>query len=78
MLPVVGCSMGSVRAVVLDVLGAHGDDTMLDYLVSAMEDEDFEWGADGEAAYDHLGPFIVGALSPPPCPAPGVHAGSAV
>lgn len=57
----------SVREVVLEVLGAGGgDDTLLDYLISSMEDEDFEWGADGEAAYEHLGPFIVRMRRPYP------------
>lgn len=52
---------GDVRSVVHEVLGAHGghDDTLLDYIVGALSDEHFEWGQEGDEAYEQLGPFMV-------------------
>lgn len=49
-----------VRAAVLQVLGTSGDVDMIDYCVSMLEDEDFEWGEDCEDAAENLGPFMVG------------------
>ncbi|KAF6253822.1 hypothetical protein COO60DRAFT_386745 [Scenedesmus sp. NREL 46B-D3] len=48
-----------VRAVVHDVLGSHGDETILDYIVAVLEDEHYEHGTDGQDTYEHLGPILV-------------------
>lgn len=48
-----------VRATVHEVLGTHGDETLLEYVISVVEDEDFDWGEDGEEAFEHVGPFLV-------------------
>lgn len=50
--------------------GSDGDQTILDYLASILEDEHFEFGEDGEEAYEALGPFLVStpqACVLPPC-----------
>lgn len=48
-----------VRSVVVDVLGSEGDETILDYIVGVLGDEDFEFGNEGEGAYEALGPVLV-------------------
>lgn len=57
-----------VSEVFLDVLSSHGagaeaassSGEIVDYIVSMLEDEDFEFGAQGEAAFEAIGPFLVG------------------
>ncbi len=37
-----------------------GDETIIDYICGVLEDEHFEFGDDGEEAYESIGPFLVG------------------
>lgn len=48
-----------VREVVMDMFGSKGDELILDYICNILEDEHFEFGDDGEEAFDHIGPFLV-------------------
>ncbi|KAF8071383.1 ABCF3 [Scenedesmus sp. PABB004] len=48
-----------VRGIVHDVLGACGDETILEYVVGVLEDEHYEHGDDGADTYDHLGPLLL-------------------
>ncbi|WIA32674.1 hypothetical protein OEZ86_003475 [Tetradesmus obliquus] len=48
-----------VRAIVHGVLGSHGDETILDYIVGVLEDEHYEHGDGGQDTYEHLGPILV-------------------
>ena len=48
-----------------EVLESHGSNKgdsaeIVDYIISMLEDEDFEFGPDGEEAYEAIGPFLVG------------------
>eukprot|EP01025_Chloroclados_australasicus_P020894 TRINITY_DN2198_c0_g2_i7.p1 TRINITY_DN2198_c0_g2~~TRINITY_DN2198_c0_g2_i7.p1 ORF type:complete len:518 (+),score=101.06 TRINITY_DN2198_c0_g2_i7:1-1554(+) len=52
-------NMSSVRDVVVDVLGEAGDETILEYLITALEDEDFEFGEGGVEAYEQFGEMVV-------------------
>ncbi|GAB4813067.1 hypothetical protein N2152v2_000113 [Parachlorella kessleri] len=49
-----------VRSIVEGVIGTSGDDTIIDYIASCVEDTDFEWGDDAEEAYEAIGPMMVG------------------
>lgn len=40
-------------------LFSKGDATILDYICGILEDEHFEFGEDGEEAYESIGPFLV-------------------
>ena len=40
-------------------LFSQGDATILDYICGILEDEHFEFGEDGEEAYESIGPFLV-------------------
>jgi hypothetical protein len=51
--------MAHVRGAVESVLGKNGDDTIVDYIVSVMEDDDFDFGKDGEEAFESVGPIMV-------------------
>ncbi|GBF99819.1 hypothetical protein Rsub_12572 [Raphidocelis subcapitata] len=44
-----------VRAVVHDVLGAHSDSDILEYVVGVLHDEHFDWGE----AFEQLGGLLV-------------------
>lgn len=48
-----------VKSVVLEVLGSHGDDTILEYIVGVLDDEHYDHGDDGEETYEHLGPILL-------------------
>ncbi len=48
-----------VRQVVEDVVGTKGDDTVFEYVVSILEDGEFEFGADGEDAFEAFGAVLV-------------------
>lgn len=52
--------MVDVRAAVESVIGKKGDETIIDYIVSCVEDDDFEFGEDGEEAFENLGDMMVG------------------
>ncbi len=48
-----------VRQVVEDVCGTKGDDTVFEYVVSILEDGEFEFGPDGEEAFEAFGAVLV-------------------
>ena len=48
-----------IIAVVHEVLGSAGDETILDYIVGVLEDEHYDHGVDGGETYEHLGPILV-------------------
>ena len=48
-----------VRQVVEQVVGTKGDDTVFEYVVSILEDGEFEFGSDGEEAFDAFGAVLV-------------------
>ena len=48
-----------VRQVVEQVIGTTGDDTVFEYVVSILEDGEFEFGSDGEEAFDAFGAGLV-------------------
>jgi ATP-binding cassette, subfamily F, member 3 len=50
-----------VRDAVLELVAGRGDTTVVDYVCSVVEDDDFEWGDDGQDGYETLGPLLVGA-----------------
>ena len=41
-------------------LFSEGDQTIIEYICGILEDEHFEFGDDGEGAYESIGPFLVG------------------
>ena len=57
--------MAGLATVFAEVLTAHGgsaaaaDADILSYIISTLEDEDFEFGKDGEDAFEAIGPFLV-------------------
>lgn len=51
-------------SVVHEVLGRRAEDVdqpIIDYIVNVLADEDFDFGDDGEGAFDALGELLVGA-----------------
>ncbi len=52
-------SPAEVRQVVEDVCGTKGDDTVFEYVVSILEDGEFEFGPDGEEAFEAFGAVLV-------------------
>ena len=52
-------SPAEVRQVVEDVCGTKGDDTVFEYVVSILEDGEFEFGPDGEDAFEAFGAVLV-------------------
>ena len=59
----------AIRAAVHDLF-KKGDETIIDYVCGILEDEHFEFGDDGEGAFDSIGPFLVRAMWaawPPRC-----------
>ena len=53
----------AVRPVVEEVVGKHGDSTVLEYIISVLEDGDFEYGPSGQEAYDAFGEMLVGTCN---------------
>jgi hypothetical protein len=49
----------AVQAVVHDVLGSGGDETIIEYICGILEDEHFEFGEDGADLYEQVGPVMV-------------------
>jgi hypothetical protein len=47
-----------VRKVVHELF-PKGDETILEYICGVLEDEHFEFGEDGEEAFESIGPFLV-------------------
>ena len=68
-----------VKETLQEVLTAHGGGSLAsaadvaDYIVGMLEDEDFEFGENGEAAFDSIGPFMQG---PHACKHAAVTAGA--
>lgn len=48
-----------VRKVVESTVGTEGDETVLEYVVSILEDGEFEFGIDGEEAFEAFGAVLV-------------------
>ena len=48
-----------VRQTVEDVVGNKGDDTVFEYVVSILEDGEFEFGQDGKDAFEAFGAVLV-------------------
>eukprot|EP00775_Hariotina_reticulata_P003197 gene3197-3475_t len=55
---------GNVQTIVHEVLGSHGDETILDYIVGVLEDEHYDHGDDGAETFDHLGPILALSTGP--------------
>lgn len=55
--------MSDVRASLLKVLGDNGDEMLMDYIVGVLQDEHFEWGTNGEGAFEAIGEFLVTHIS---------------
>ena len=51
--------MADAEATFREILGTNGDPEVLDYIVSVLGDESFEFGDDCEEALDALGPLLV-------------------
>ena len=45
--------------VAVNELFSQGDQTIIEYICGILEDEHFEFGDEGEGAYDSIGPFLV-------------------
>lgn len=52
-------SPAEVRQVVEKVCGTKGDDTVFEYVVSILEDGEFELGPNGEDAFEAFGAVLV-------------------
>ena len=52
-------SMSEVRALLATSTAAGGDETVLDYVASVVEDPGFEFGPDCADALDAIGPVLV-------------------
>lgn len=53
----------AVRRAVTDLCGHTGDETIRDYIMAVLELGDYEFGRNGEMAYDHFGQMLVLFLS---------------
>lgn len=53
----------STRRIVEDVVGTKGDDIVFDYVVSIVDDNEFEFGQDGEEAFETFGAVLVSSAS---------------
>ncbi|KAG2423892.1 hypothetical protein HXX76_014945 [Chlamydomonas incerta] len=49
----------TVQKVVHGLFDGKGDPTILDYICAILEDEHFEFGEDGEEAFEQIGPFLI-------------------
>ncbi|KAK9827792.1 hypothetical protein WJX74_002330 [Apatococcus lobatus] len=47
--------------VIQDTVGSKGDPDVLDYIVRSLEDGDFDYGEEGQEAYDAFGEMLVSA-----------------
>ncbi|KAJ9529706.1 hypothetical protein QJQ45_014448 [Haematococcus lacustris] len=50
--------MPDVRATLDEVLSGKGDEQIVAYICGVLEDEHFDFGVDGEEAYEAIGPFL--------------------
>lgn len=51
--------MPDVEAAVKEIVGTSGDADVLNYVISILEDESFEFGDDAEEAFEAIGPVLV-------------------
>ena len=51
--------MPDVEAAVKQVVGTSVDPDVLNYVVSILDDDSFEWGDDAEEAFEAIGPLLV-------------------
>ncbi|PNW76832.1 hypothetical protein CHLRE_11g478128v5 [Chlamydomonas reinhardtii] len=49
----------TIQKVVYGLFDGKGDPTILDYICGVLEDEHFEFGEDGEEAFEQIGPFLI-------------------
>ncbi|KAG2441206.1 hypothetical protein HYH02_010050 [Chlamydomonas schloesseri] len=49
----------TIQKVVHGLFDGKGDVTILDYICGVLEDEHFEFGEDGEEAFEQIGPFLI-------------------
>jgi hypothetical protein len=52
-----------VRRAVSELCGKRGDETIRDYIMAVLELGDYDWGRNGENAYDHFGQMLVSHLN---------------
>ena len=52
-----------VRKIVESIVGTEGDETVLEYVVSILEDGEFEFGTDGEDAFEAFGAVLVNSCN---------------
>ncbi len=52
-------SVVEVRQAVSELCGQRGDETIRDYIMAVLELGDYDWGRNGENAYDHFGQMLV-------------------
>ena len=51
--------------VIQDTVGSKGDPDVLDYVVRSLEDGDFDYGEEGQEAYDAFGEMLVSSQDDP-------------
>ena len=49
----------AVRKAVSDLLGKKGDETIREYIMAVLELGDYDFGRNGELAYEHFGQMLV-------------------
>lgn len=49
----------AVRSAVSDLLGRRGDETIREYIMAVLELGDYDFGRNGELAYEHFGQMLV-------------------
>lgn len=54
--------MPDVEAAVKEIVGTSGDADVLNYVISILDDESFEFGDDAEEAFEAIGPLLVRAV----------------
>ena len=52
-------SPAETRRAVEEVVGTKGDDAVFEYVVSILEDGEFDFGTDGEEAFEAFGAVLV-------------------
>jgi hypothetical protein len=55
--------MPDVEAAVKEIVGTSGDDDVLNYVISILDDESFEFGDDAEDAFEAIGALLVRHLT---------------
>lgn len=49
----------AVRNAVRDLFGRKGDETIREYIIAVLELGDYDFGRNGELAYEHFGQMLV-------------------